>query len=135
MVKTCQMAGDKPHRGDPIGKMPGLWPVDALKRRALHYARLFQQSMRLRGYEPLQAETAMELWGPYTEKVPLAPGPDYVPEEGNPLIKDKQSAYPVYGYRGDELRVDKGIAFRIRGRFLADTKHGQVEEEKGVVII
>ena len=69
LALTCQRWGDKPHRGTPIGKMSELHPFVQLKRVVLAQTKAFVRHMRSKGYEPQEAQTEMELSGPYREKL------------------------------------------------------------------
>lgn len=138
LVRKCQMAGDRPHRGTPIGKMLSLYPFDLLKRRLLQEAEVFRGHMVKQGYEPAQATTEFELWGPYMEKVDTQRlHEEWIPEEGNHVIPAayRAKAQRAWGYRGDELRIDKGVAFFIRGAFLASGRNGVMDEQTGVLIV
>lgn len=135
LVKHLQMAGDKPHRGTPIGQMRELWPFDALKRRVTSEAERFISQVRSQGYIAAEPAESMVLWGPYTEKV--GQPEDWVPEAGNHTIPEheRKTATKAWGYRGDELSVDKGVAFLINGRFTRKASLGSVSEENGVLIV
>lgn len=53
LVKACQSAGDRPHRGDPLGTFPELWPFDGLKRPLIEHAQEFVRQLKTHGFEPL----------------------------------------------------------------------------------
>lgn len=135
LVRDVQMAGDRPHRGTPIGRLLELWPFDALKRRIKAEAERFISQVATQGYLALEPAESMALWGPYTEKV--GKPHDWVPEDGNHTIPkhERKTATTAWGYRVDELSVDKGVAFLINGRFTRKASLGSVCEETGVLIV
>ena len=150
LVLTCQRMGDKPHRGTPIGKIPELYPRDALKRLALSETKTFISHMKNQGYEAQEAETEMELWGPYREKLDMGKGAALVNfEEGNPLVPQGHwgsAARGVWKHDGitgprklDPKTVKghqdwkRGVIFLVRGKFLAT--HGHQEETTGTLVV
>jgi len=135
LVRKVQMAGDKPHKGGPLGRMSSLFPTEMLKRALLAHANEFARQVRTAGYEPETSVYEFEVWGPYTEKVGAVS--DYVPEADNPFIpnSEKRKAAKVWGYQGDELDVNKGVSFLIRGRFTRHARHGHIEESKGLILV
>jgi hypothetical protein len=150
LVLKCQRMGDKPHRGTPIGKIVELYPYDQLKRIALSQAKTFVRHMRTQGFEPQEAESAMELWGPYREKLNMAKGASLVNfEEGNPLIPQGHHGSAAYGgwehdlVKGpraldrntvrDHRDWKQGVVFLIRGSFLGTRGHR--EETTGTTIV
>src|SRR3989304_5448448 len=72
LVMRCQRAGSGVYRGTRVGQLPELYPYDALKRQVVGQAKTFLRHMRSQGYEPTQAETELELWGPYRERGDMA---------------------------------------------------------------
>ena len=150
LVLTCQRVGDKPYRGTPIGKIPELWPREGLKRTILGYAKTFIRHMKAQGYEAQQAETELELWGPYREKMDMGKGGALVNfQEGNPLVPQGHWGTAAHGLwehdgitgpRQLDPKVAKGhqdwqrgVVFLIRGKFLAT--HGHREETTGSTIV
>ncbi len=150
LVLTCQRMGDRPHRGTPIGKISELYPRDALKRLALSETKTFIKHMKNQGYTAQEAETEMELWGPYREKMDMGKRDALVNfEEGNPLVPDGHwgsAARGVWGHDGitgprqlDPKTVKNhrdwthGVVFLVRGKFLAT--HGHQEEKTGITIV
>lgn len=135
LVKKVQMAGDKPHRGDPLGRISALFPVDMLRRALVAHANEFVRQVKLAGYEAETSVYEFEVYGPYTEKVGAVA--DYQPEADNPFIPkhERRTAAKVWGYQGDEFDLHKGVSFLIRGRFTRHAKHGHVEEEKGLILV
>lgn len=136
LVLDCQRLGSKPHKGTIIGKMPELHPFVQLKNHVLVQAKAFVRAMKSQGYIPQQAETEMELWGPFREKVDLAKASQLVNfEEGNPFIPQghfgsaASGGWQPDGVTGprvldsDLLRNHRdwrwGVAFIVRGTFLA----------------
>lgn len=148
LVLLCQSLGEQPHKGTPIGKMKNLYPFEALKRQAMDEAKMFVRHMRKQGFEPMQAESEMELWGPFAEKVDMSKGASLENfEAGNHLIPQGMYRTRAHGAwkpdgKGprrltkqmlDEPRYGKGASFYIRGRFLAS--HGKEEEATGTLIV
>lgn len=150
LVLTCQRAGDQPHRGKPIGKIMELWPFDALKRIAVSETKTFIGHMKNQGYEAQQAETEMELWGPYREKLDMGKGDALVNfEEGNPLVPQGHWGFAASGMWKHDLEVGprrldpkklknnpewkRGVVFLVRGKFLAT--HGHQEETTGTLVV
>lgn len=144
LVLTCQHMGDKPHRGTPIGRIPELYPRDALKKLALSETKTFIGHMKNQGYEAQEAATEMELWGPYREKMDMGKGDSLVNfEEGNPLIPQGHwgtAAHGIWQHDGiggprqldpkkvrDHRDWKRGVVFMVRGKFLATR---QFQEEK-----
>lgn len=150
LVLKCQRMGDKPHRGTPIGKIVELYPYDQLKRAALSQAKAFVRHMKAQGFESQEAESAMELWGPYREKLNIAEGAALKNfEEGNPLIPQGHIGSASYGgWEHDLVKGPRvlnhntvrdhrdwkhGVVFFIRGRFLGTRGHR--EETTGTIIV
>lgn len=143
----CQGAGL--HRGIPIGKMLELWPTDMLKRQALSEAKTFVGHMKRQGYIPQQAESEMELWGPYREKLNMAKGTELVNfEAGNHLIPQGHWGSAAHGVTKADSRKPRvlsreqlldsedwqlGVAFLIRGKFLAT--QWKESESDGTLIV
>lgn len=150
LVLTCQRVGGKPYRGTPIGKIPELWPFDALKRIVRNHAKTFIRHMKAQGFEAQQAETEMELWGPYREKLDMRKGDALVNfEEGNPLVPQGHWGHAATGaweHDGtlgprqldpkamkDHRDWKMGVVFLVRGKFLAT--HGHQEETTGTLVV
>lgn len=150
LVLRCQQLGDKPHRGTTIGKMPELHPFAQLKEIVLSQTKEFVRHMKLQGYEPQEAETEMELWGPYREKLDMSQAANVVNfEEGNPFIPEGRFGSAAHGgwqHDGvvgprvldkDLLRNHRdwklGIAFIVRGKFVA-TKGHEIEDTGGLMV-
>lgn len=150
MALRCQRYGAGLYRGKPIGKVPDLWPHLDLKQQALWEAKTFLGHMRRQGYQPQQAESEMELWGPYREKLNMAKGAELVNiEEGNHTIPEGLWGSAAYGgwthdgHKGprqldrnavlDSQDWKHGVVFLIRGRFLAT--RGKREETTGTIIV
>jgi hypothetical protein len=150
LVLRCQKAGDSPHKGTRIGKMMELYPYGALKRVVVGHTKTFLRHMKAQGYIPQQAETEMELWGPFRERVDMSKGAELINiEEGNHTIPEGRyvsAARAVWGHDGvkgprkldrktllDHRDWQRGVFFSVRGRFLA-TK-GKQEEETGTIIV
>jgi hypothetical protein len=148
LVLRCQRAGDKPHKGTIIGKMLELYPYDVLKRIVLSQTKTFLGHMKRQGYIPQQAETEMELWGPYREKVDMSKASDLVNiEEGNPTVPEGRYASAARtasaAERGpreldrktllDHRDWQRGVFFSVRGRFLAT--RGTREEATGTILV
>ena len=129
LVRLCQEFGDRPHRGDPLGLFPELWPFDMLKRPLLEHAREFVRQIALTGVAVIGDVDEFKVWGPYTEKV--GDVREWTPEAGNHTIPKHQQrkAVRAFGYRGDEFNFDKGCAFLIQGQFTRSTKHGEISDE------
>ena len=141
MVTRCQRAaegGERFWRGQAIGTISKLFPWQDMKHKALEEARLFVGYMRqqYQQYELIGAESAMELWGPYRQKVDLARVKDKLVRGdmqgmGGEL---KMTEYaPAWAYGFDDKPEDKGLVFLIRGLFLA--KYGRLVEDKEVLLI
>ena len=137
------------HHGASIGKMLELYPYDQLKHKALSEAKTFMGHMRRQGYIPQQAESEMELWGPYREKVDMSKGADLVNfEEGNPLIPQGHWGSAAHGVSKADSRDPRvlnkrelldspdwrhGVVFLIRGKFLAT--HWKESDSDGTLIV
>lgn len=148
LVLLCQEMGQQPLRGSPIGKMMGLYPFDLLKNQAMDEAKTFTGHMRRMGNRPLQAESEMEIWGPYREKLKLAKGLVNI-EEGNHTLPEGRWAFGDYsgwthdGQQGprqikreevlDSPDWKNGVIFLIRGRF--EATRGKQEETTGTVLV
>ena len=135
LVRKCQVAGMKPSKGTPLGKLPELWPFDVIKRQLMAEAYRFVSQIATQGYIPESPVYSFRLWGPYTEKVGTPR--DWTPEADNPFIPvgEKRKVTTAWGYQGDELNIEKGCAFLIQGSFLRKASLGRVEEETGVLIV
>ena len=136
LVRKCQIAGDRPHKGSPLGKLPELYPFDMLKRQVVAEAQRFVSQVLSQGYEALEPVYTMRLWGPYTEKV--GQPRDWVPEEGNHTIQphDRAIATTAWGYQSeDELDVSKGVAFLLQGKFQRRASLGHIDEGTGVILV
>jgi len=135
LVRQCQLHGDKPHKGDPLGKLPELWPFDMLKRPLLEHARLFVSQIASQGFVPMTDVYAFKVWGPFTEKVGEVR--TWTPEEGNHTIPkhEQRQAVRAWGYQGDEFDFEKGCAFIVQGEFTRNTKHGHIDEQTGRVYV
>lgn len=148
LVVKCQAAGDKPHRGTRIGEMLPLYPHSELKAEAVRFGKMFISQMAREGYEPAEAETTMELWGPYRERVDWSSTNRMVNiEEGNPFFPDGRWVNESRGATKaitrkpqrlskelyDDPHWKKGVVFLIRGRFVAT--HGKEEETTGTLIV
>ena len=149
LVVRCQQAGDRPHRGTRVGKMLELYPYDVLKRLATAQAKTFLRHMRNQGYEPLQAETELELWGPFRERLDTSKAADLKNfEEGNHLIPQGHWGSAAHGvWRHDLVRGPRqldvttlghrdwrfGVVFMLRGKFLATGGHR--EETTGTLLV
>lgn len=132
LVRQCQLAGDKPHKGTPVGTLPELYPFDMLKRPLLGHVEEFVSQIGTKGYYPVGSIYSFEVWGPYTEKV--GEMRDWVPEAGNHLISNPRSASKVWGIRSDELDWSMGATFIIVGEFSRAAKHGQ-QNERGEILV
>lgn len=154
LVLKVQGAGQRPHRGVPIGKMSELYPLVILKDRAMSEARQFVGYMRRQGFEPTEPESTMRLWGPFREKMDMSRGDKLENfEEGNHLIPQGMWRSQAHGAWEPDLKgeaagrprwIDKnrvlnsqdyrhGCAYFIVGNFLA--KHGKEEERTGTLIV
>ena len=150
LVLDCQRLGARPHKGTLIGKMPELHPFVQLKHHVLDQAKAFVRAMKSKGYEPQQAETEMELWGPFREKLDMEKASQLVNfEEGNPFIPQGHFGSAAYGgWQHDGVvgpRVldrnllrnhqdwRRGVVFIVRGNFLAT--RGYESEDKGGLIV
>lgn len=135
MVRKVQMAGDRPHKGTPLGRISQLWPTEMLRRALKEHGEEFIRQVAKQGYIALGSVYELEVFGPYTEKVGDAP--DYTPEADNPFIPkhEKRVASKVWGYQGDEIDVSKGVAFLLRGRFARHARHGHIEEGSGLLLV
>ena len=135
LVRLCQVKGDRPHKGTPLGRFPELWPFDLLKRPLVEHAQEFVRQIAGQGFSPLTTVDQFQVWGPYTEKV--GEPHDWIPEEGNHLIPrhERKTATTAWGYRGDELNVEKGCAFLIQGKFTRAARHGHISEETGRILV
>lgn len=130
LVLACQAGDEKTYRGVPVGTIRDLWPWSELRQVALWHALEFVRNMENQDYELIGHETAMELWGPYTQKVEW----DHVNDQLSSEENGEERTYPKsYLYRGDEVRLDRGMLYLIRGHFLAG--HGHLSEEKGVLVV
>lgn len=149
LALRCQRLGDKPHRGTTIGKMSELHPFVQLKRIVLAQTKRFMRHMRDKGYEPQQAETEMELWGPYREKLNMSRAAEVINfEAGNPLVPEGHFGSAAYGgwqhdgvkgprvLNRDLLRDHRdwrhGVVFIVRGKFVA-TKGYESEDTGGLI--
>lgn len=121
--------------GVPLGRLPELYPFDMLKRPLLEEAQEFVRQIGTHGWTTTRAISEFRVWGPFPEKV--GESHDWVPEADNPFIpkEDKKVATTAWLYRSDELPVDKGCAFFIKGQFTRAAKHGHVEEERGIILV
>jgi hypothetical protein len=135
MVRKVQMAGDRPHKGTPLGRISQLFPTEMLRRALLEHANEFVRQIRMQGYEPLTSVYEFQVFGPYTEKV--GEPKDFSPEADNPFIPkhEQRTASKVWGYREDEFDVNKGVSFLIRGQFTRHARHGKVEEGTGLLLV
>ena len=150
LVLNCQRLGARPYRGTIIGKMPELHPFVKLKNAVLAQTKEFVRAMKSKGYIPQQAETEMELWGPYREKLDMAKASQLTNfEEGNPLIPQGHIGSAAYGgWQSDgvkgprmldrNLLLDhrdwqRGVAFIVRGKFLGTVGH-ESEETGGLIV-
>lgn len=135
LVRLCHQHGDRPHKGDPLGTFPELWPFNALKRPLIEHAREFVRQIKTQGFEPLSDVYAFKVWGPFTEKV--GDIKTWTPEEGNHTIPkhEQRKAVRAFGYRGDEFDFNKGCAFVIQGEFVRNTKHGSIDELTGRIYV
>ncbi len=150
LVLKCQSLGVKPYKGALIGKMSELHPFVQLKQFVLTQAKAFVRAMKSQGYEPQQAETEMELWGPYREKLDMAKASQFVNfEEGNPFIPQGHFGSAAMGgwasdgvvgprtLNRDLLRDhrdwQRGVAFIVRGNFLA-TRGYESEDTGGLIV-
>lgn|SRR3990167_2069518 len=132
LVQCVHQAGGKPSRGEPLGKLPELWPFDALKRALRAHAAEFVEQIRAQGFQPLTNIEQFSVWGPFSEKV--GEPREWTPEAGNHLIPHPRTASRVWGYQGDEFNWHTGCAFFIQGRFTRHARHGHVSDE-GVVLV
>ena len=133
LVQIVHNHGGKPFKEQILGQIGALWPHDLLKQLLLDHAEEFVRQIAAQRFVPLTNVHQFLVWGPYAEKV--GPPRDWVPEEGNHLIKQPRKAARVWGYQGDEFDWRKGCAFLIQGTFTRDAKHGFVDEQTGVLIV
>lgn len=150
LVLDCQRLGARPHKGTLIGKMPELHPFVQLKNHVMSQAKEFVRHMKSQGYEPQQAETEMELWGPFREKMDWGKATQLVNfEEGNPFIPQGHFGSAAHGgwqHDGvigprvldrDLLRDHQdwrwGVIFIVRGHFLA-TRGYESEDTGGLIV-
>jgi hypothetical protein len=130
LVLACQAGDEKTYRGVPVGTIRDLWPWSELRKVALWHAQEFVRNMKNQDYELVGHATAMGLWGPYTQKVEWDKVDQQITSEEN----FETRSYPhAYLYRENEVRLDRGIIYLIRGQFLAG--HGHLSEEKGVLVV
>ena len=149
LVLNCQRLGAKPHKGTIIGKMSELDPFVQLKHHVLAQTKEFVRAMKSKGYVPQQAETEMELWGPFREKLDMAKASQLVNfEEGNPFIPQGHFGSAAYGgWQSDGVvgprMLDRdllrnhqdwrhGVAFIVKGNFLATRGH---ESDTGGLVV
>ena len=150
LILKLQRMGWRPRRGTPIGKMSDLDPFNALKRLVTEEAKTFIGYMKQQGFLPLEAETQMELWGPFREKLDMSKGSSWENfEEGNPLVPQGMWRSQARGLWEHDLKTGpreldrkavledrdwkRGVVFLIRGRFLAT--HGKEEEATGTLLV
>lgn len=151
LVLKCQSAGMRPLRGAAIGKISNLYPIDTFKRIAMEEAQTFVGYMKQQGYTPREAESEMQIWGPFRESVDISKGASMENfEEGNDLVPEgkwrsraRNMWQPPDADRGprelskeevlDSQDYKEGLAFIIRGKFLAS--RGHEEEETGTLIV
>ena len=140
LVKKWQIAMRSIHRsptlrGNPLGKLPELYPFDLLKRPLVEEATEFVRQIGTHHWEPTTSLYEFEVWGPYTEKVGEAH--DWIPEEDNQFIPkhDRRVATTAWGYSGNELPIRFGCVFMIRGLFQRASRYGHVDEQTGVIIV
>lgn len=135
LVQRCQDAGDRPHKGTPLGLFFELWPFDMLKRILVEQADEFVRQIALQGFEIRGDVYSFRVWGPYTEKVGEVK--QWTPEAGNHTIPRHQQrqAVQVFGCRGDEFSFERGCAFLIQGKFTRAAKHGHVGETDGRIYV
>jgi len=53
------------YKGVKIADLSSIWPASDFRQQALQAARKFVSDMRKRGYELVQNETDLLVWGPY----------------------------------------------------------------------
>ncbi len=151
LVLKCQAAGMRPLKGTPIGKISNLYPIDTFKRTAMEEAKTFVGYMKQQGYSPREAESEMEIWGPFRESVDMSKGASMENfEEGNDLIPEgkwRTKAHSLWAppdsNRGPRVLnkeevlhsqdYKRGLAFIIRGKFLAS--RGHEDEETGTLLV
>ena len=141
MVTRCQASAEGEERfwrGQAIGTIRDLWPWQDMKILAQEQARLFVGYMRqqYQQYELVGAESEMELWGPYLQKVDWNRVQDRLVRGdldgfGEELKKSEYAPGWAYGF--DDKPEDKGLVFLIRGLFLA--KFGRLVEDKEVLLV
>ena len=122
-------------RGKLLGRLPELYPFDMLKRPLVDEAKEFVRQIATHHWAPITNIYQFEVWGPYAEKV--GESHDWVPEADNPFIPkhEKQVASTVWLYHGDELPIDKGCAFFIKGVFTRSAQFGHIDEVKGLILV
>lgn len=133
LVQLVHNHGGKPFNGEPLGKLPGLWPFDLLKIPLLEHAEEFVRQISTQGFNPLTGVHQFLVWGPISEKVGRLR--EWIPEAGNHLIPHPRKAEQVWSYRSDELDWSKGCAFLIRGEFTRKATYGKVDEETGMLVV
>lgn len=149
LVLKCQDAGQRPHRGTPLGKMRVGYPFEELKKIAMDETKQFIHYMKIQGNEPRTAESVMTIYGPYREKMDMSKGASMENfEAGNPFHPNgmwRSQAHGVWAPDGKGPRLldrkkvldspdwELGTVYFVQGLFLAS--HGKEEEETGVLIV
>ena len=112
-----------------------MYPFDMLKRPLVATANEFVRQIGTHHWQPIAGVYELRVWGPFTEKV--GEPHDWVPEADNPFIPkhEKRVATTAWGYSGDELPVDLGCVFFIKGLFTRAAKYGHVDEKRGLIVV
>lgn len=131
---AMRAAGQSPTlRGKPLGLLPSMYPMDAIKQPLMREAIEFVYQIGLQGFEPTQHITSFEVWGPYSEKVGTPR--DWVPEEDNPFVKDKKTATTAWLYGGNESPIHLGCVFFLRAQFTRKATFGHETDKEGVIVV
>jgi hypothetical protein len=133
---AMRAAGQSPTlRGKPLGLLPHVYPLDAIKGPLMKEATEFAYQIGLQGFKSDKYITSFEVWGPYAEKVGTPR--DWVPEEDNPFIAkaDKKTATTAWLYGGNESPIQHGCAFFIRSEFTRAARYGHEDEKEGLIVV
>ena len=131
---AMRAAGRSPTlRGKPLGLLPPVYPLDAIKAPLMREASEFVYQIGLQGFESTQHITSFEVWGPYSEKVGTPR--DWVPEEGNDFIKEKKTATTAWLYGGNESPIHLGCAFFLRAKFTRKASYGHETDKEGIIVV
>lgn len=133
LVLRCQetAAPDrKTWRGQPLGTLSNLWPWSDMKDLVKNEAQQFVGYMKQQNYDPIGDYTAMELWGPYMQKVDWSKA-----RNPNARWSDGNNYPEAFLHGGNDVNFDLGVVFYIKGNFLG--RYGRMVEgiEQEVLLV